>query len=427
MKFSARSRNIALVSSGLLATLGAQAATFNLSGNYRFGTNMYSNQDLASGKRSGAGNGLTFLEHRILLSPDVLIDERFTVKLDLNMAQTSLPPGSKNTVPTHFGTPLDTRLGASGGQLMQVSAAYLQWSSDWGVFRFGRAPKTWGLGLLYDGGQHPLDDFRTVTDRADFQAMLGNLGLRLAFEKGAEGLIASDADDTDTYEVAIDYANPEASSNVGIMYSRSVRSGTAKKSSHDLSIFAKKTWGKVELGGEFVSLSEKDANPANGFLGQFDWKPGAFSFGLDFGYASSSSDSTFVFHPNYRPFMLLYRQSLGPAVPVGTIRGGAAGGGVGADVASSGGGGATLFKGNMMYDFGNQDLVLGTDFGFASLARKGSASSSTLGFETDLYLIQKWYENFKTHYALGMLFPGEAFGSNAQVGWGLEIKGVLQF
>jgi hypothetical protein len=417
----------AALSTALLASLSAHAATFNLSGNYRFGTNMYSNQDLTAGKRPGAGNGLTFLEHRIMLSPDVLIDERFTIKLDLNMAQTSLPPDSLNTTPTHFGTPLDTALGASGGQLLQVSAAYLQWSSDWGVFRFGRAPKTWGLGLLYDGGQHPLDDFRTVTDRADFQAMLGNLGLRLAFEKGAEGKIDSDADDTDTYEVAIDYANPEASSNVGLMYSRSVRSGVARKSSHDLSIFAKKTWGKLELGGEFASLAEKGNTPANGFLGQFDWKPGAFGFGMDFGFASMSNDSRFVFHPNYRPFMLLFRQSLGPNVPTGTIRGGAGGMGVGSDVAGTGGGGAMLFKGNFTYDFGNQDIVLGSDFGMASLGRDGSASSKNLGFETDVYLIQKWYENFKTHYALGMLFPGEAFGPKSQIGWGLEVKGVLQF
>jgi hypothetical protein len=113
------------------------------------------------------------------------------------------------------------------------------------------------LGILYDGGQDVFADYATITDRADFQAMLGNLGLRVAFEKGSEGLVTNDADDIDTYELAIDYANAGGDSNVGILYSRNMRSlNLGKTSSHDLSIFAKKTWNRLQLGAEFVSISE---------------------------------------------------------------------------------------------------------------------------------------------------------------------------
>ena len=410
----------------LSLTLPVFAASFSLSGNYRFGTNMLVNTDLADGKKPGAGNTSSFLEHRFLLRPDVLIDERFTIKSELNLLQANSANGN-NEVPPFFGTPLDSNTSQQTleDQLV-VSQMYLNWASDWGLFRFGRIPKSWGLGLLYDAGEDSFDDFKTIRDRADFQAMLGSLGLRFGFEKGAESVINGDFDDVDTYELAIDYSNAEGSSNVGILYSRNIRSQKVGglNSSHDVSIFAKKAWNKFQLGGEFVSISEEARNASTGFLAQVDGSFGNFHLGYDFAYASASSNSGFKFNPNYRPFMFLFRQSLGSSPAATEFRNGR---GVGSDVAGDGGKGALVNKINASYQFSGSQLTLGSDFGFASLGKKGSNGESSLGFETDVFVSHQWYENFKLQYALGLLVPGKAFGSDPKTTWGFELKGALNF
>jgi hypothetical protein len=382
---------------------------------------------LSSANKPGAGSTSSFLEHRFLLRPDVLIDERFTIKSELNFLQAT---GGTNEVPPYFGAPLDSYANKVGGRdALVVSQMYLNWASDWGLFRFGRIPKSWGLGLLYDAGEDLFDDYKTVRDRADFQAMLGSLGLRFAFEKGAENVLNGDFDDVDTYELAIDYSNAEGNSNVGILYSRNIRSfkGEGMNSSHDVSIFAKKAWSKFQLGGEFASISEENRNASSGLLVQADATLGNFRLGYDVAYASASSDSGFRFNPNYRPFMFLFRQSLGSAIDAKEIRGGANGRGVGSDVAGDGGRGALLNKLHASYNFSGSQLTLGTDVGFASLGRKGTNGESNLGFETDLFLSHQWYDNFKLQYALGLLSPGKAFGGDPKTAWGFELKGALNF
>jgi hypothetical protein len=420
-------KKIILSTSLFSLALPAFGASFALSGNYRFGTNMLVNTDLSSGTKAGAGNTTSYLEHRFLLQPNVLIDERFSVKSELSFLDSKSGDSKSGGFVTGMGTPLDnTRSVANGSQFMDVTNLYLNWSSDWGLFRFGRMPKTWGLGILYDGGESVFDDFGTVSDRADFQAMLGNLGLRIAFEKGSEGLVSNESDDIDVYELAIDYANAGGDSNVGILYSRNIRllKVNATNSSHDLSIFAKKSWNKFQLGAEFVSISEENKNAASGFLAQVDYAPGSWRLGYDVAYASASGNSSYSFNPNYKPFMLLFRNSLGPNTPVTETR---AGRGVGSDVANNGGAGALVNKGHLSYRFETSQITLGSNLGYAQLAKAGNAASKNLGFETDLFMIHQWYDNFKLQYALGILVPGKAFGSNAKASWGFELKGALEF
>ncbi|MEO5667341.1 MAG: hypothetical protein ABIR96_04710 [Bdellovibrionota bacterium] len=419
-----------LLSTTLLTlSLPTFAASFALSGNYRFGTNMLVNTDLADGKKSGAGNTSSFLEQRFLLRPDVLIDEHFTVKSELNLLQANSINGA-NQVPPYFGAPLDSNTSQQAGQeQLVVSQLYLNWASDWGLFRFGRIPKSWGLGLLYDAGEDAFDDYKTVRDRADFQAMLGNLGLRFAFEKGAESVLNGDYDDMDTYELAIDYSNADGSSNVGILYSRNIRSQKVGglNSSHDVSLFAKKTWNKFQLGAEFASIAEEHRNASSGLLAQADMNLGNFSIGYDLAYASASSNSSFKFNPNYRPFMFLFRQSLGTKTPSNEFRGGPGGRGVGSDVTADGSSGALVNKLHAAYQFSGSQLTLGSDLGFAKTNIKGASGENGLGFETDLFLSHQWYENFKLQYALGLLVPGKAYGSDPKAAWGFELKGALNF
>jgi hypothetical protein len=408
--------------------MSAHAATFSLSGNHRFGTNLFSNLDLASGTRAGAGDTTTFWEHRLLVRPDVVIDDRFTIKSEVSLLQVG--PTSPNSAGDGFGAALDSSATQANGQAMVLlRRAWLEWASDWGIFRAGRMPKAWGLGLVYDAGNESFDDFGTTADRVAFQAMLGNLGLNIAYEKEAEGLLASDGDDAETYELSLDYSNPESLFDVGLLYARRVRTaGSAPfiaglRSSNDLSIFARKRVGKLQFGGEFASVAEDTKANALGVLAQVDYLPGAWNLGLDLAYASGSASGSFIFHPNYRPFLLLYSHRMGPNSNPTVARLSP----VGSTVGDGSGNGAFLTKANASYAFAASKITVGADFGFATLARQGSNAGKFLGFETDFHLTQQWYENFKTTYAAGFLVPGSGFGSGAKAAWGVQAKGALTF
>jgi len=426
------SKKSLLIGLSVFATLSASAATFSLSGNHRFGTNLFSNMDLATGTLPGVGDTLTFLEHRLLLRPDVVVDDRFTIKSEMSLLQ--IGPASANAVGDGFGSALDSTSVQSNAQAMVLlRRAWLEWASDWGIFRAGRMPKSWGLGLLYNAGSDVFDDFGTTVDRVTFQAMLGNLGLNIGYEKEAEGLLANDGDDAEAYELSLDYSNPESLFDVGLLYARRVRmAGSAPysaglRSSNDLSIFAKKRAGRFQFGGEFVSIAQDTKSNAIGALAQIDYMPGHWNLGLDVGFASGAADTPFTFHPNYRPFLILYRQTVGPTSNPAAVRGGASGSSVGSALGAGTGNGSFLTKASLSYAFAASRLTFGTDIGFASLARAGSSGGSFLGVETDLHLTQQWYENFQTVYAAGFLVPGSGFGPNAKAGWGVQVRGALTF
>jgi hypothetical protein len=237
----------------------------------------------------------------------------------------------------------------------------------------------------------------------------------------------NDADDIDTYELSVEYSNPEKLFNVGILYARNVRSASDRNSSHDMSIFSQKRFGKVQLGGELVTIREDGRSAAAGLLGQLDYLPGKWNFGVDVALATASSNTNFTFHPNYQPFLLLFRQSLGTDKGPSSVRGGSKGLGVGSAAGIGDGSGALLTKAHISYTFDNKLYTLGSEFGFARLLHKASNAGSALGVETDFHFSQKWYENFTTTYALGLLFPGSAFGNGAAVAWGLQIRGALSF
>lgn len=420
-------------------TANSYAATLSLSGDYRFGTNLYSNLDVGPGVRTQtidgvtsptSGNTSTFWENRLLVRPDILIDDRFTLKSELNLLQ--IQSSDSVNVPPEFGSVLDRGVFYEDASVRtSIRKAYFEWASDWGLMRIGRQPKSWGLGVLYNSGADPLSDFSTHVDRVGFQALLGNLGLNLGFEKESEKSLNWDNDDGEIYELALDYSNPEALFDVGLLYSRAKRAplaGSSLASSHDFSIFTSRRWGNFQAGVEAVALDQDGTSTQMGFLGQVDLLPKDWNFGVDFAYASASSEGSFGFHPNYQPFMILFRQSLGTSRSPIEVRGGSDGASrVGGAVGEGNGNGAIVAKARFVYNFDQEKYKLGTDFGYAKLIRQGSNLGTGLGIETDIHLAQKWYKNFTVHYGLGMLFPGTGLGENAQTVWGFQLRGVLVF
>lgn len=415
-------RRIFLLSTLSLLPQLSSAASFSITGNGRFGTHLIENPDLDGGTRTGATNTTAYADARFLVRPDVVIDDRFTIRTEFVLSPTAV---GVNDQSSQFGTAL------GNGTSFTVSRAYLDWASDWGILSVGRMPKHWGLGLLFDSGNSVFDDYESLRERIAFRALLGNLAVALAYEKGYEGLLSNSQDDIDAYELSIEYSNPETLFDVGLLYNRSVVMTGAPAaldpsgSAHHLSIYSRKRWNDLQLGGEFLHINSDSGRV--GFLTQIDYMPGAWEWGLDVGLASGSSVTPLSFNPNYRPFMLLFRESMGPAA-IDVARGGAGGTmAVGKAIGKGTGNGAFLSKLSGSYGFDNKTLRFGADVGFATFASQGTSAGKLLGVETDVHLTQKWYDNFDMIYSLGLLVPGSGFGPGQQGAWGMQIRGALTF
>jgi hypothetical protein len=418
-------KTLCLVGSFALLAPSAHAASLSVSGGYTFDANMLSNFDLSSGTLPGYGNTASYWGHRFTLRPDVLVDDRFTIRSELNMLHQL--DDANNKVSSASGSALDGELSPrSGSQALYVKKVYLEWASDWGLFKIGRQPKDWGLGVLYNTGKTPSKVNDTIVDRVGFAGMVGNLHLQFGFEKYQEGKLANDGDDAEGYEVSVEYINEENGFDVGLLYNRTVASaGSAAKfnSENLLGIYSRKKWGSFQLGGEFVSRGYEDIDAQYGALVKLMYKPSALAIGLDAGFASAAGNGNFAFQPNYKPLVILFNEYVGPKSGR-QVRTGA---NVGNSIGAADGAGAMFGVLTAAYTFASGNYTLGSSLGFAQLAKERSDVSKKLGTEFDLHLTQKWYSNFETSYAFGALFPGTAFGQNAQVGWGTRISGSLVF
>lgn len=417
----------------------SEAALFSLSGNHRFGSNLFYNLDAKKGVNSGAlydnaSDTSSFLEHRLLLRPDVLIDERFSLHSELSLLSQNLntlnegvrfnPSQSSNQI--NGGAAFDP----SATQLLSIRHAYLKWVSDLGVFKAGRMPKGWGLGLLYDEGNKAEDNASTIVDRVGFEGQLGSLVLNAGYEKRQEGYLHTDIDDEDVYEGSVKYENEGSGVSIGLLFGRHIRAALASAiytSSNDFSFYAKKEWELSSIAGEFASNAYDKQAHVYGALTQYRYHPGNWDFEVDGVFSSHSGDRAFNVHPNYRPFLILFRQVQG--ANFGKKSSEHLGYAIGSDPSSddaSNERGALLGRLGAFYSFAQKKYRLGLVGGYAKLMSSNDNGDS-LGFETDLHFEQKWYENFKTSIAAGIFLPGNAFGSEKQSSWGLQVRSYLNF
>lgn len=429
---------LSLMVFSLFIIIESKAASFDLKGQYRFGLNMANGLILdealvAPASDAGADTSF-FLENRFLLMPNVIVDDHFSIKSELIFLQdtvdTDAPSAAKDTPPS-FGSVFSSN---EERNALLVRKAWLDWDSDYGKFSVGRQGKSWGLGILYNDGTGVFDDYATIVDRVGFHAMLGNVGLKIGYDKLVDVLLNAHGDDVETFEVAINYNNPENETDVGLMWSihkehsRVVAdpsdSNILGDSYHDVSFYAKKKWKKFEIGAEFVSRSPDDLDTGTGGLLQLDFESGNWHWLLEGAYASGGP-TPMVLHANYKPLMILYRQTLGANYKEDTIKN-AATAGVGSSL-NGVGSGAILAKAGFEYSWSNDDFTFGTAVGYAQLEDKGAGDSEDLGIEVNMYLDQKWYDNFTMNYSVGMLMPGDAWSKDADSAWAFEIKGALKF
>lgn len=434
----------------LMCVSVSEAALFSLSGNHRFGTNWFYNLDTIDGKNPApakASDSTSYLEHRLIVRPDLIIDERFSIRTELSLiSQNSFDvvggatnqPGSINSA--NGGGALDSSTGGrpvTPSQELLVRAAYLKWNSDIGVFKAGRMHKGWGLGLMYDEGMGVEDDSATIADRMSFEGQLGSLVLTAAFEKYEEGSLYQDIDDEEVYEGSVRYENESAGAYIGLLYGRHMRGADSLSaqagygSSNEFSFYGKKEWETFSIGAEVGSVAYDDQADVYGGLAQLRWTPGNMELELDGLYSSESGNRAFLVNPNYRPFLILFKQSLGPNV--GNASGTRFSRGIGYDPsdATAAERGAMLGRLGFFYNFSQRKYRLGLVGGYAQMLKSNASGDKELGIEGDIVFEQKWYDNFKTSITAGALKAGNAFEQagkgSPELVWGGQVRSYLSF
>jgi hypothetical protein len=191
-----------------------------------------------------------------------------------------------------------------------------------------------------------------------------------------------------------------------------------------VSVFLKKNWEKFEFGTEVATISYNKEPDVIGIVARAKYKPGAFFIDTEFAMSTQNQQNYFVFNSNYRPLLILYRQNVGPLMSPRQIR---TGGPFGAAIGDGNGNGAYLYSLGMGYGFNENRHVLDTKVAYVQLFNEGSNGSKNLGVEWDTSFLHTWYDNFKTSYQFGVVFPGEGFGSTNRIGWGLQLRGYLVF
>ncbi len=416
------------------------AASFELEGNYRVGGNLFTNLHLDGSKPAGLSDATTYLEHRLLLQPNVIIDDRFEIKstwylLHLNRyagnSAFGSVFGSNNQGGAVTGTTSGTTIdGNIVSPLIDVRHVYAEWKSDYGILRAGRMPKAWGLGLQYDDGLGVLDEFGDVIDSVNFTAQVNNIELRFAYEKEEEGHISQEHDDVQRMEGYVLFTNDEESLDIGLRYGRRVvgnvsqAKANGERSAHETSFYVRKEWDKsIELGLEADYISKDSGSDAFGVLGIARYQTGNFHLGLDALYASDSFEA----NANYQPLLILFKQPLATKQVLGNngIRNG---GPVGSEILGANqGSGAILGKFNVDYETSSENYRFGLDLGYAQFADKDQNSSAVLGYEVDFRFVTKLYDNFKLGTTAGVFIPGEAFPNDGELAWGLQVLGHVEF
>jgi len=421
------------------------AVSMNFNGHFRSEADFYSNLDLASNETK------SFMGGRALLQPNIVVDDHFSVRSQWSLLTSpTLTPDA--TAPLGVGQG-GYVFGDPNTVALLLSRAWLEWTSDFGVFRIGRMPVSWGYGLIWDSGNGVWDDFQTTYDRLEYRLHLGHVIGALAYSKSRKLSVLGNISDQEFYTLYLQYDNPEIDVEGGILYEKQSRSngqtgdylavpatGTSPNpyalpsgatkpyplasktpymgSNNVVDVYLKKTIGYFTIGGEVGWLNgdalnyngnaNKDTMNALGVMLSTSYEYHRVKGFLEFLYASGDADLTadhmngFVaLNRNRRPGLILGRELLGP-YHSNTV-------GMGSTVVY---GNADSFSGVIYIRPGlridwSPTWATGIEFIFAQKAVAAAGESKNLGLEVDLGTEYSVYKNFDLGLNLGYLFAGD--------------------
>lgn len=433
---------IKLLGLGFLFSLHAHSVSVNFGGNFRSDGDYYTN--LTQGHQ-GDFSKKQFIRGRLLVEPNLVVDDHFSVRSQWSLLE------SPDITPTV--SPLGTGMGgfvygdaATTG--LVLNRAWLEWTSDFGVVRLGRMPFSWGYGLVWDAGA-VWDDYGTTLDRLEYRLHLGHIVGALAYSKPGKKSVWGHKNDADFFTFYLQYDNPEADVEGGLLYEKQTRSNSQAallattgnpnnyptgsplltKAPYPLNnnvvdFYLRKTVSYFTLGGEVTWISGEATD--YGVLGKnatlnavgatlnatYEYhKVKAF---LECLYAGGDSNlnndqlTGFVLlNPNRRAGFILGRELLGKYSSQAGADPGKVGNGsllvYGKQDSFSG---VLFFRPGLRFDW-SPSLASGLEVVYAQKASVQNGENGYLGTEIDLGTDYSAYKNFDIGINIGALFPGK--------------------
>jgi hypothetical protein len=414
-----------------LLPINVFAAAFSISGDWRSEVAMYhdisldkNNPGLVSNDYATGSNGAalepnavdrskTYWLQRFKIKPDLVVYDNVRVNSEwILMAgsplTSTLMGGAANNLTTG-----NIMGGDNINANLSIRRVWLDWTSDWGVFRMGRMPTNFGLGMVSNSGDGLWDYFGSTVDRISYDLVAGDLIFGLAYDITAEGAVNYTADDRSAFRTQISYSEPESSMEIAFRWLMDF--GRSNYKLHTYNVYQKKTFtaSEITLGWE-AAYQKGDmlgkTVQAFGLLGEFNWHPSKAELGFKLGLATGdkgddpNKDYAFRYNRNYKIAMLMFNEDLGVAAD--SVHGSQ---GIGADFNNQG---AVFFAPNFKWMF-IENLWWGTTFAYAVVQKAVPGRNKYIGFEWDTDFTYFWKENLETGLRFGAFFPGSYFTSRA--------------
>lgn len=452
------SRLLAGLALGIVLAPSAFGVSMNFSGQFRSEANSYQNLNLG-GSTQGAKN---YIGARALLFPNLVVDDHFSIKSQWSLLTSpNFTPNATQGLGVGQGGWI---FGDPGTRALTLNRAWLEWTSDVGVFRLGRMPVAWGYGLVYDAGTGIWDDFQTTFDRLEYRLHLGYVVGALAYSKGRKISTLANDDDQEFYVAYLQYNNPEVEVEAGFLFEKQQRSGSQSTalmttgspyampstvtnlspmstkmpwplSNNLVDAYFKKKSGSLTLGGELAWLSGtatdyagdgRDTMSALGLTLNVSYEFSKVKTFLEFLYASGDSnlnDSSMggfvVLNRNRRPGLILGRELLGPYNNTAVAQGSPVVYGAAGTYS-----GVMYFRPGVRIDW-TSDWASGIEL---IIARKAASGGSTnLGVELDLGAEHAVYKNFALGMNIAYLLAGDGLGGHSRNPFAMRATASVSF
>lgn len=432
-----------------------------------------------------SGNGAKnkqYILHHLVLKPKITaydgltIHGRFDILNSGNYPQSQLGQFFGSGVGT--GTTATTNSALSDNQsaeTIEVNELYLTYVHEFGILTAGRAPLQFGLGMAYNAGQGAFDHWFDNRDMVSYKMSFGNMTFTPIIAKVVENQLGYE-DDIDDYMLQFMYENPDTELKLGAMY-RIRHAGRYGNTAPGAPVFGdlpSATPNSAGFKGEYMNLffsrwigesvkvgleaaTQKGETgvlssggtvsmDAYGVAFELDWMPKASSFhaGIKMGVASGDDANTtniyegYIFDRNYDVAFLLFNHPMGQfdvfrnagnynttvatETDLPSFR---------ADEAAISN--VMYFAPHFKYKWSDSfDSQFGLTYAqLNSDPITGVTVDKAVGFEVDITLNYKPYENIQWVNRFGVFSPGAAFEGGGQFDpktvYGLETKAAITF
>ncbi|MBI4208219.1 MAG: hypothetical protein HY538_00745 [Deltaproteobacteria bacterium] len=296
--------------------------------------------------------------------------------------------------------------------MLSIRRVYGEIKTAFGLWRIGRQPSNWGLGVLTNDGNQMDDDFGDTADRIQWIGQFGDLYVSLLYEKLLENTLGdpAGADDADDYVLAALYKKETYEGGLYFVY--------RKDPANDTDIYIIDLYGQADLMGatlsgelayytgetsddatlaylaECTATLECNVNVVNAVVrAEYPWE--MWDFGLEVGLSRGDDSATdtdvnsIAFNPDYDVAVILFRnQPVAAGTQLGPVQN------------------VWYAKPSAVYNLTEQTGAnLAVIYG--QLLSEGAAGDRQVGFEIDTGLSHDLNSNVQVGLDLGHLFASQ--------------------